>query len=61
MTDQPLGIACSNRISMIEIEETYFDVACRRIAEALRQPDMFVEAPPAAPEQIDMLDAQTRR
>lgn len=27
----------------IEIEQAYFDIACRRISEALRQPDMFVE------------------
>ena len=30
----------------IEIEPRYFDIACRRIGEALRQPDLFV-APPA--------------
>ena len=29
----------------IEIEEKYFDIACRRISEALRQPDMFIEKP----------------
>ena len=29
----------------IEIEEKYFDIACRRITEALRQPDMFIEKP----------------
>jgi DNA modification methylase len=32
----------------IEIEERYFDIACRRIDEALKQPDMFVEKPKAA-------------
>jgi DNA modification methylase len=32
----------------IEIEPKYFDVACRRISEALKQPDMFVKS--AAPE-----------
>lgn len=29
----------------IEIEPKYFDIACRRISEALGQPDMFIEKP----------------
>jgi len=29
----------------IEIEPKYFDIACRRIGEALKQPDMFIEKP----------------
>lgn len=28
----------------IEVDESYFDIACRRIREAYSQPDMFVEA-----------------
>lgn len=32
----------------IEIHEPYFDIACRRISDALKQPDMFIERPPAA-------------
>ena len=32
----------------IEIEPKYFDIACRRISEALRQPDMFIERPAPA-------------
>lgn len=27
----------------IEIEPKYFDIACKRISEALKQPDMFIE------------------
>ena len=27
----------------VEIEPKYFDIACRRISEALKQPDMFIE------------------
>lgn len=27
----------------IEIEPRYFDIACRRISEALKQPDLFIE------------------
>jgi DNA modification methylase len=29
----------------IEIEPKYFDIACRRISEALKQPDFFIEQP----------------
>lgn len=32
----------------VEIEERYFDIACRRISEALRQPDLFIEKPKPA-------------
>ncbi|MGM0584245.1 MAG: hypothetical protein ACQEUZ_06310 [Pseudomonadota bacterium] len=40
----------------IEIDPGYFDIACKRIEEAYRQPDMLVEADRAPkPEQIDML------
>lgn len=39
------GVACARlgrRFIGIEIEPRYFDVACRRIEEAQRQPDLFV-------------------
>jgi DNA modification methylase len=29
----------------IEIEPKYFDIACRRISQALAQPDLFIEVP----------------
>lgn len=29
----------------IEIEPSYFDIACKRISDALKQPDMFIERP----------------
>ena len=29
----------------IEIEPKYFDIACKRISDALKQPDMFIERP----------------
>jgi site-specific DNA-methyltransferase (adenine-specific) len=32
----------------IEVEPKYFDIACRRIEEALKQPDMFIERPKPA-------------
>lgn len=34
----------------IEIDPDYFDIACKRVEEAYRQPDLFVE-PPAKPVQ----------
>lgn len=43
------GVACAQmRRSFIgcEIEPHYFDVACRRIEEAYKQPPLFVEPPP---------------
>ncbi len=39
----------------IEIDQTYFDIACRRVEEAYRQPDMFVERPaPMVQQEIDL-------
>jgi DNA modification methylase len=32
----------------IEIDPTYFDIACKRISDALKQPDMFIERPKPA-------------
>ena len=39
------GVACARlgrRFIGIEIEPRYFDIACKRISEAQRQPDLFV-------------------
>jgi DNA modification methylase len=50
------GVACASmgrRFFGIEIEEKYFDIACKRIEEAYRQPDMFVE-PPKKAEKINL-------
>lgn len=39
----------------IEIEPKYFDIACKRISEALKQPDMFIERPkPAKQEELTL-------
>ena len=38
----------------IELDPEYFEIACRRVDEATRQPDLFV-APPAAPVQESLL------
>lgn len=34
----------------IEVDEDYFNIACKRVEDAYRQPDLFV-APPSEPEQ----------
>lgn len=36
----------------IEIEPKYFDIACKRISEALKQPDFFVEKPKPAKQEV---------
>lgn len=35
----------------IELDPDYFDIACRRVEEATRQPDLFVEPAAPAPQQ----------
>jgi site-specific DNA-methyltransferase (adenine-specific) len=48
------GVACvklGRRFIGIEMEPKYFDIACRRIDEAHRQPDMFIKSPSTRPEQ----------
>jgi DNA modification methylase len=43
------GVACARlgrSFIGIEIDERYFDIACRRIEDAYKQADMFVAAPP---------------
>lgn len=40
------GVACvklGRKFIGIELDEKYFDIACRRIEEAYKQPDMFIE------------------
>jgi DNA modification methylase len=51
------GVACvqmGRKFIGIERERKYFDIACRRIEEAARQPDMLISAPAVAV-QMDML------
>jgi DNA modification methylase len=43
----------------IEIDEGYFDIACKRIRAAYAQPDLFIEAEKAKPaEQLNLLAAE---
>ncbi len=39
----------------IELDPEYFDIACERVRDAYRQPDMFVTAPTPAPKQETFL------
>ena len=50
------GVACAKlgrKFIGIELEEKYFDIACKRIEDAYKQPDLFV-APPKKTEQEEM-------
>ena len=52
------GVACVNdgrAFTGIEAEQRYFDIACRRIEEAYKQPRLFAE-PVAKPVQTSLLD-----
>ena len=47
------GVAAAKigrRFIGIEIDQCYFDISCRRISDALKQPDFFIERP-ASPKQ----------
>jgi site-specific DNA-methyltransferase (adenine-specific) len=51
-------VACANlgrKGIGIELDPDYFDIACKRVEEAYRQPDLFVEPPkPAVQEGFDV-------
>jgi len=51
------GVACVNlgrKFTGIELDPGYFDIACRRIEEAYKQPRLFDEPKPAPVEQFGM-------
>jgi site-specific DNA-methyltransferase (adenine-specific) len=52
------GVACAKlgrKFIGIEIEPKYFDIACRRIEQAYKQPDMFISRPePAKQEAMEL-------
>jgi DNA modification methylase len=50
------AVKAGKHFTGIEIDATYFDLACHRIARALREPDMFVP-PPKPAEQLTMLES----
>lgn len=52
------GVACVNlgrKFIGIEMEQTYFDIACRRIEQAYKQPRLFDDKPQPKPKQESML------
>lgn len=52
------GVAClraGRKFIGIEIDKRYFDIACRRIEEAYKQPDLFVSSPEVKPEQMTLV------
>ena len=54
------GVAAAQlgrKFTGIEIDPGYFDIACRRIEAALKQPDLFVE-PPKPAHQLSILDVE---
>lgn len=57
------GVACiklGKKFVGIEIHEPYFDIACRRIEEATKQPDLLIELP-KKPEQIELIKGRAGR
>jgi site-specific DNA-methyltransferase (adenine-specific) len=42
------AIRLGRKFTGVEIDPDYFDIACHRIGEALKQPDMFIAPPPPA-------------
>jgi site-specific DNA-methyltransferase (adenine-specific) len=51
------GVACAKlgrKFIGIELDPGYFDIACKRIEDAYKQPDLFIE-PPKKPVQEKML------
>jgi len=52
------GVACVNlnrKFIGIELEQTYFDIACRRIEQAYKQPRLFDDKPQPKPKQESMI------
>ena len=53
------GVACAKmgrKFTGIELDPKYFDIACERIAEAYKQPDLFIEQPKEKFTQADIFE-----
>lgn len=51
------GVACAKlgrRFIGCEIEPKYFDIACRRIADAMKQGDLFIDGPKEHPKETQL-------
>lgn len=51
------AVMLGKRFIGIERETKYFDIACRRVAEAYRQPDLLVASPEPRPVQLSLIEA----
>jgi len=52
------GVACAKlgrKFTGIELDPEYFEIACKRIEEAYKQPDLFIEPPKPTPKQESMI------
>lgn len=49
------AVKMGRQFTGIELEPKYFDIACRRISEAMKQPDLFIEQPKTAAKQEAMI------
>lgn len=52
------AVKMGRKFTGIEVDAAYFDIACRRIAAALKEPDLFVE-PPKPAHQLSILDVES--
>lgn len=56
-----VSVACQRmgrRSTAIEIDPDYFDIACKRVDEASRQPDLLIHYQPAHQQQSGLFDAE---
>lgn len=52
------GVACvqlGRKFIGIELDETYFDIACRRISDELKRPRLALDPPPPPAQQLSMI------
>lgn len=50
------AVKLGRKFTGIELDPGYFDIACRRIAQALKEPDLFIATPEPKAEQLSILD-----
>jgi DNA modification methylase len=46
------AVKMGRQFTGIELEPKYFDIACKRISEALKQPDLFINQPKTKPKEL---------
>jgi DNA modification methylase len=50
-----VSVKLGRKFKGIEIEPKYFDIACRRISDALSRPDLFIKAPKMVQDGFDLM------